>query len=64
MFTLKSGLTGLRLDASVTASTGSSGSEQGCSLAAGEVAVGIFHQFTSHTMVGLFAAAVVAVAEQ
>jgi len=47
----------------VTASTGSSESEQGRSLAADGVAVGICHQYDPHTTIGLFAA-VVAVAEQ
>jgi len=57
----KSRSTRLRLAASVNAS---SGSQHGCSLAAGGVAVGICHQSGSHTMTGLFAADVVAVAEQ
>jgi len=44
--------------------TASSGNEQGCCLAAGEVAINICHQSDPHTMTGLFAAATVAVAEQ
>jgi len=50
--------------ASVTASTGSNEVSRAAGLAAGWVAVGLCHQSTPHTMTGLFAAAVIAVAEQ